>query len=566
MELDTERLHLLDHSGHMLVCGGPGCGKTTIALLKAKRWIETLQSGQTVLFLSFSRAAVRQISDRMVGVLSIIERGKIEVRTFHSYFIDLVRSHGRILNPSAPQFISPDQERLLRSEFDGDWKTEARRMATTEGRYVFDQLAPSAASLMEKSRMVRELYADAYPYVIVDEFQDTNTDQWRVVQALAPLSTVMCLADPDQRIFDHIEGVEEDRIDKAIKLLDPKVYDLSKDNHRSGGSGLLDYANAILRNLADAAVPEALKFAPYLYPRTYATKVHQVILAVHSHLESQLSRSATVAVLARTNSFLGSISERIAEEGTWGSQTLPAVEHELNWDPQLSAAAGLVVATVLEWPALARASAIEHTVVAVIGYYRVKLDSGTAGARTVIRTIENGLSAFQEGKSIRSKAVRKLVEAYDDGIELSGDPVTDWQNARRRLSGSTELDEMFKQVRMLRLFKATDALAWALLDSWDGGAAYTDARIMIESVLAEQAIDGGNEEIASTTLMSLHKSKGKEFDGVVIVEGAFNSFLIDREASPSEQQAARRLLRVGITRARHFVVIVRQSGARPLIG
>ena len=62
--------------------------------------------------------------------------------------------------------------------------------------------------------------------------------------------------------------------------------------------------------------------------------------------------------------------------------------------------------------------------------------------------------------------------------------------------------------------------------------------------------------------MTMHKSKGKEFDGVVLVEGQFRGpFFDSREKWPNP--ASRRLLRVGITRARHRVAIVRPNGALP---
>ncbi|MGH1552291.1 UvrD-helicase domain-containing protein [Streptomyces sp. L7] len=68
---------------------------------------------------------------------------------------------------------------------------------------------------------MRALYSSIYPLVIVDEFQDTNTDQWRVIKAVSGASTVIGLADPDQRIFDHLDGVEEQRLDDAVAHLAP---------------------------------------------------------------------------------------------------------------------------------------------------------------------------------------------------------------------------------------------------------------------------------------------------------------------------------------------------------
>jgi DNA helicase-2/ATP-dependent DNA helicase PcrA len=70
-----------------------------------------------------------------------------------------------------------------------------------------------------------------------------------------------------------------------------------------------------------------------------------------------------------------------------------------------------------------------------------------------------------------------------------------------------------------------------------------------------------HSEPSGVNLMTLHKSKGKEFDGVVLVEGAYRSKFFDdvRESPPYD--ASRRLLRVGITRARRRAVLVRPRGA-----
>ncbi|MGW3598477.1 UvrD-helicase domain-containing protein [Streptomyces sp. NPDC005167] len=78
----------------------------------------------------------------------------------------------------------------------------------------------------------------------MDEFQDTNIDQWRAIRALSGASTVICLADPDQRIFGHLPEVDEGRLAHAAADLRPARFDdLPIDGDppptRGGGSGLL---------------------------------------------------------------------------------------------------------------------------------------------------------------------------------------------------------------------------------------------------------------------------------------------------------------------------------------
>jgi DNA helicase-2/ATP-dependent DNA helicase PcrA len=63
-------------------------------------------------------------------------------------------------------------------------------------------------------------------------------------------------------------------------------------------------------------------------------------------------------------------------------------------------------------------------------------------------------------------------------------------------------------------------------------------------------------------VMNIHKSKGKEFDGVILVEEAFKSFFFDDRNEKAPFPQSRRLLRVAITRAR--VAIVRPMNSAPL--
>ncbi len=566
LELDDTRRAILASPGHVLIEGGPGCGKTTIALLKALQELDSLQEEQRVLFLSFSRAAVRQITDRMGGLLGRTARQRLEVRTFHAFFLELVRSHSRLLTGRPASFVTPDRERELRADFAGDkeaWDAETRRRASEEGTYVFDLLADTSASLLEGSAAVRNLYSSVYPLVIVDEFQDTNIDQWRAVKALSAASTVICLADPDQRIFGHLPGVDEERIDHAVAHLDPARFDLSQDNHRSPEGGLLAYANAVLRN-TPSPFPDSIKTLTY-YQRWGAlpleVRTHQAVVALQDHLRSELGREPTLAVLATTNHLVGKVSETISVENVTARGVLPPVDHDLHWDPELTAAAGFVVASILEWPALPRLEALARTLRAVADYYRTKFTKGTTGAKAKIQTMERAITALTNGKPLRGKTAPAIAARYDAGLKVIGQPVADWQEARARLHGSKELDELFKQVRMLRLLNATDQLALTLAQAWNGATAYTDAAEAIRRALAQAQLSTSEQSASPVALMNMHRSKGKEFDGVIIVEGAFHSRLLEPDWDAERTRNNRRLLRVAITRARHMVVFVRPEDA-----
>ncbi len=84
-----------------------------------------------------------------------------------------------------------------------------------------------------------------YPVIIFDEFQDTNADQWRVVKALGEFSTLVALADPEQRIYDWI-GADPERLDHFRQAFKPIEIDLATENYRSGGTDILIFGNDLL--------------------------------------------------------------------------------------------------------------------------------------------------------------------------------------------------------------------------------------------------------------------------------------------------------------------------------
>jgi superfamily I DNA/RNA helicase len=99
MNICPERQKLLDCNGDAVVVGGPGSGKTTIALKKAVVRIQAgLSPGQGVLFLSFSRNAVARILQ--VARLELSREGRVllNVSTFPAFFWDLLKPFPRFEN------------------------------------------------------------------------------------------------------------------------------------------------------------------------------------------------------------------------------------------------------------------------------------------------------------------------------------------------------------------------------------------------------------------------------------------------------------------------------------
>ena len=569
MKLSNDTQSALQSEYPVLVLGGPGSGKTTLSLLKAKTYASELSDGQAVLFLSFSRAAVRQVAIRCHDLLDTQERRSIEVRTYHSFALDVIQAHGRLLLGEPPRIISPNKEALLKSRFSGHWASELKRMASEEGCYAFSEFAAVANQIISGSNAVAELIADTYPVIVLDEFQDTNDSQWELVKTLSQRSHMMFLADPDQRIFEYDEHVSAERLQHLRDYLRPAEFDLGGDNHRSPNSGILTYANALLHNTPLPSVPEVVVSA--YRGNGIDAKVHAAVVWMLSSLRREGLEKPSVAVLARTNLMVANVSDYLTQEHVYSGQSFKPVAHDVLWDTALTISGSLVVASILEWTALPKKAALMQTFELLAEYFDVKSALKPGGVKYAKEMSEKlSVDMFRLGHDdpLKYKLSKRFSRAYETMQAFGGNPGDDWLRVRKLFNtGTGNLDKLYNDVKFVRLFRASDQIGECLSDLWDKQASYLGASSALRRPLEMQSLQSDYREPHGCSLMTVHKAKGKEFDGVVIVDGDPRSShaFVRLNASASERDSARRLLRVAITRARRQVVLLRASNAIGLV-
>lgn len=554
----------LEHGCPVLVLGGPGSGKTTLSLLKAQAMLPALQAGQEILFLSFSRAAVRQVEIRCRDILHSDERRQIAVRTYHAFAMDILRAHGRLLTGSAPRIIYPGEENLARAALGGDWGAEAARLARDEGRYVFSQFAVAAAHLVIGSASIASLLANKYPVIILDEFQDTDDAQWALVKALSARSKTIFMADQDQRIFDYDARVDPERLNHLRAYLGPAEFDLGGENHRSPDAGILQYANAVLANRPLPDTKDVITRA--YWPNAFDSTVHAGVIWMLSSLRKAGITHPSVVVLARTNALVGKLSTILGQEHNFNGQTIRPIEHDVLWDADLTAAAALVVASILEWPSHPKEAALGQTLDRIADYFDAKnAAKASKAARESSERYRNAANRARKGEAQRLKSAKVLTASYDRDRVLKGDPAQDWLHARDLLGAGKDLSDLLANAKFVRLFRATDEIGSRLASAWDLRGSYGRATDLVRRALEVSKFQSDQRDPRGCVLMTIHKAKGKEFDGVLLVEGLYrNAFFRDTDTD-TQRAAARRLLRVGITRARHQVAIVRPQGAPALV-
>ena len=560
IQYDETRQKVLASSGHLLVLGGPGSGKTTIALLKANALAEALEPGQAVLFLSFSRAAVRQVLKGCEEHFHADNRRMIEVRTYHAFCIDVLMSFGKLLNGRDVGILYPHEERMAEAQFAGVWKIESERLAIDESRFCFDRFAAGVATLFEQSQSVLRLFGDRYPTVIVDEFQDTDDSQWRVVRALARVANLFCLADVDQRIFDYRPEVDPNRVETLRREFAPLELDLGRVNYRSPTSDILSYADAVLRNEPIKDVND-IRIVKY-WPNQFAEIVHAATLWLRAELARSSDGETSVAVLSRTNKLVARISSFLSEEHSYGGRRIPPLPHDVLWDAELSMAAGLVVASILEWSAGGSDDrCVCVTLDHVAHFFELKGATGSIGAYKIAKNYRGDALKIREKKGVRRRSTKQIRSIFGTVQHtFVGEPTADWRNAMKVLESTAGMEDVVQSARMVRQFRASDSLSSDLAELWLRSGHYEGAVGIVEQQLSNEQVAALEHDHRGCIVMTMHKSKGKEFDGVILVEGSYaGRFFPDNERPPHLR--SRRLLRVALTRAKRKVIILRPHSA-----
>lgn len=273
---------------HALVLAGAGSGKTRVLTTRMAWLIQTGQAGPyNLLAVTFTNKSAREMLARLSSLLPLDTRG-LWVGTFHGLCNRLLRAHHRdaglpqtfqILDSAdqlsaikrlikgagidddkypprdVQRFINSSKEEGLRPDAVAADDPHRRRLVEIyalyqaqcerEGVVDFAELLLRAFELLKRNGPIREHYQRRFRHILVDEFQDTNSLQYRWLQLLAgDGASVFAVGDDDQSIYafrganvGNMSDFQRDYArDSVIRL---------EQNYRSYGH-ILDAANALI--------------------------------------------------------------------------------------------------------------------------------------------------------------------------------------------------------------------------------------------------------------------------------------------------------------------------------
>jgi len=351
MDLNPAQLEAVTtRSGPLLVLAGAGTGKTRVVTYRIARLIRRRTPPPRILAVTFTNKAALEMRERTAALVGRRTDEKPEISTFHSLCVRVLRRHARRLGyPTAfAIYDRGDQESVARSALRqikvpdaalrpgdllyliGQWKTSSIRpdraletaqtdrehlAAVAYGRYQkalkaagavdFDDLLLSTEDLFQRFPEVRRQEANRFDHLLVDEYQDTNGSQYRIVKALAAEHRNLCVVgDDDQSIYGW-RGAEITHILRfTTDWPDAKVVRL-ETNYRSTRE-ILAWANRlitfnkhrhqkVLRATRRGGPPRILQL------EDEETEARAVVDEIRVRIAQKRRRLRDFAVLFRTN-------------------------------------------------------------------------------------------------------------------------------------------------------------------------------------------------------------------------------------------------------------------------
>ena len=588
--LNPEQRHAVEYGeGALLVLAGAGSGKTRVLTARVARLIQDGERADRILAVTFTNKAAGVMRDRIADLLGEEPRG-LWVGTFHSIAARLLRREGDRLERGS-NFSIYDEDDSLRaikrameecdldtdrisdaknalvsaeeyaaSAFDLAAKATSRvypayeKILTRSNAYDFDDLLVYATRLLEDVPEVGERYAGRFRHVLVDEYQDTNHAQYRIVRRLASDHGNICVVgDDDQSIYGWRGADIRNILDFERDFPGAEVVRL-EENYRSTPS-ILEVANEVIARNRDRKEKTLRTRRPTGDPVTVVRLADERAEAawVVSEVEGASGGAGPDdhVILYRTNAQSRPFEDalrraRIPYRIVGGVRFYERREIkdvlaylQLAVNPADEAAFSRAVS----WPRRGVGGVTLDRLRSAAAGRGVHLlqaaemardipDLPPAGARALV-DFAAGVSALAElaRDATAEEVVRECIRSF--GVVQALEPEEDGAD---RIANVTEL--------------LAAAAAFDPAEVEDATAGASDLELYLQSAALRTDIDEYAEDEPGVTMMTLHNAKGLEFPVVFVVGLEEGLFPLARAMETREElEEERRLFYVGVTRA-----------------
>lgn len=553
--------------------GGPGSGKTTIALFKAKQIVDSgiLQDGQKVLFLSFARATISRVEEQAGNFISSHTKSQIEINTYHGFIWNVIRHHGYLLTEQPIKLLPPHEtSKYLLGIKKDKVKGKLNDLFFEQGLIHFDLFAQLCTQLLNQSCAIKSIISKMYPIVILDEFQDTNSDEWELIKLLGQVCRLIALAAPNQRIYDF-RGADPKRIMQLIEAFSPDIFDFGEENNRSSGTDIAKFGNDLLSKSNSGKQYQNVNIKAYPFLKKPVTHLYiklETLRTIERLKKLQLS-DWSIAILVPTNALMLDVSDAFQRKQVLADgRTYPPINHEVAIETAGPSLSALFIACLLEKGSI-RACTLDEVLKRIIDHIL-----GRCGNRPVpkkdlefVAGIEKYFATHKVRGNSREALInecRSLSIAVNQAL-FSGNIVEDWKLIVELIAQchSNYLQYIANDAKYVRLLQRGTQLYSSLDGVLRKFHTYQRAVNAVSDALTQEHFALGTKKWSGVNVMTIHKATGKEFDEVIVYEGLYQNRIVSR---PDRMDQARLNLRVAVTRAkRHTLILTPAENPCPLL-
>jgi DNA helicase-2/ATP-dependent DNA helicase PcrA len=606
---DSQRRAVLYNDGPSLVIAGAGSGKTRVLTYKIAYLLESGYAPQSILALTFTNKAAREMKERIRRQVGDAAR-YLWMGTFHSIFSRILRTEAAAIGYTSDYTIydAADSKSLVRSILkemrldektykpgvvqtrisqaknhlvtaeayavngalvEGDMEAKMPLIREVYARYAercrqsnamdFDDLLMQTFLLFDRHPDIRRKYTDGFQFVLVDEYQDTNFAQHRIVLQLTSERQKVCVVGDDAQSIYSFRGANIDNILKFTQTYPTAQLFKLEQNYRSTQTIVKAANSLIARNaeqirkvsFSENAEGDVLKvscaYSDVEEGEIVANQLTQLRAREH-YIYSDF------AILYRTNAQSRIFEEALRKRGIpykiYGGLSF----YQRKEIKDLIAYFRLTVnpddeeafKRVLNYPARGIGSTTLEKIITAASEHGVSLWQVTANPVAHELNVNKGTLAKLQGFKELIDSFRKEVEtasAYDLGGRIVRE-----SGIMNEVFNSKDPENMSRQENIEELLNGMNDYVMSRQE--EDNPHWLMADFLSEVSLLSDQDSEKEEDTDKVTLMTIHSAKGLEFRNVFVVgmeEQLFPSAMAGD--SPRAMEEERRLCYVAITRA-----------------
>ena len=604
--------------GPSLVIAGAGSGKTRVLTYKIAYLLQQGVKPWSIMALTFTNKAAREMKERIGKLVGQELAQHLYMGTFHSIFSRILRAEAqhigftnnftiydesdsrsliktivkemgldeKVYKPaSVHSRISMAKNNLMSAEnyardkelYQADQRAKMPRVGEVFITYVqrcqqanamdFDDLLTLTFKLFQEHEDIRKKYADRFDFLLVDEYQDTNHAQMRIVMQLCKEKERVCAVGDDSQSIYSFRGANIDNIlSFQSRFKEARLFKLEQ-NYRSTQS-IVEAANSLIKHNSNQ-IPKNVyskndKGESLIYKPAYSDKEEALIVCreIKRIKRQDDCQYSDFAILYRTNAQRRSFEEEFRKQGIpyriYGGLSFfqrkeikdviayfrlvanpddeEAFKRIINYP-----ARGIGNTTVAKIAACALDNHVSFwQVISSPEHYGLGVNKGTLAKLESFRLMISGF--------VEKSASMNAFDLGDTIVKESGISADIYK------SGSRDPEDLARQENLEELLGGMQSFVEECREEGREQEAYLTDYLQGVALLTDLDSKGDDDE-PRVSLMTVHASKGLEFPTVFVVGLEENIFPSAIVSTLRELEEERRLLYVAITRAEKHCVL-----------